>query len=87
LIEEYVRERLFRQSRRPSLDQHHARGDMMINPASTTMTCPVCQLSGGPFEVDEAALYVATHNRFHHRGAPVAVAMTSACRPDQPAAA
>ena len=51
---------------------------MITNPASTTMTCPVCRLSGGPFTVDEAALHAATHNRFHHAGASTAVAVTSA---------
>jgi hypothetical protein len=60
---------------------------MMISPVSTTMTCAVCRLHGGPFEVDEAAMHVATHNRFHHGGAPIAIAMTSACRCVQIAAA
>jgi hypothetical protein len=50
---------------------------MMISQTSTTLTCPECQLDGGPFEVDEAALHVATHNRLHHGGAPIAVAITS----------
>jgi hypothetical protein len=87
LIEEYVRLRPFRQRDRPWVYKHHARGDMMIGLSSTTMTCGVCQLSGGPFEVDEAALHVATHNRFHHAGAPIAVAMTAARKADQAAAA
>jgi hypothetical protein len=60
---------------------------MVISAASTTMICPVCELTGGPFRVDEAALHVATHNRFHHAGAPVAIALTRAGRGDQPAAA
>jgi len=60
---------------------------MIISPTSTTMICHVCQLSGGPFTVDEAALHVVTHNRIHHAGAPIAFAVTSACRSEQPAAA
>jgi hypothetical protein len=59
----------------------------MISPASTTMICPVCELSGGPFGPDEAALLVATHNRFHHGGAPIAIATSAARQPDQPMAA
>jgi hypothetical protein len=54
---------------------------------STTMTCRECQLSGGPFSVDEAALHVATHNRFHHKGAPTAFVLSSACGSDKAAAA
>jgi hypothetical protein len=60
---------------------------MITSSASTTMTCPVCRLSGGPFTLDEAALHVATHNRFHHGGAPTAVAVVSADRCDHAAAA
>jgi hypothetical protein len=60
---------------------------VIISTASATMTCRECQLSGGPFAVDEAALYVATHNRIHHRGAPTAVALSSACGSDNAAAA
>jgi len=51
-----------------------------ISPAGTTMTCSVCELSGGPFQVDEAAIHAATHNRVHHRGAPVAIVTTSVSR-------
>jgi hypothetical protein len=53
---------------------------MMISPTTTTtMTCPECQLDGGPFEVAEVALHVATHNWLHHAGAPIAIAVTSVC--------
>src|SRR3954447_19498944 len=45
-------------------------GDMMISQTSTTLTCPECQLDGGPFDVDEAALHVATHNRLHMAAPP-----------------
>jgi hypothetical protein len=51
------------------------------------MICAVCQLSGGPFTVEEAALHVATHNRIHHGGAPTAVAVPSVDRCDHIAAA
>jgi hypothetical protein len=50
---------------------------MMTSSADTMMICPVCRLGGGPFHVDEAALHLATHNRFHHAGAPIAVACGS----------
>jgi hypothetical protein len=60
---------------------------MIISLASTTMICHVCQLSGGPFTVDEAAMHAATHNRLHHAGAPTAFAVTSASRSDDAAAA
>ena len=60
---------------------------MITSSASTMMTCPVCQLGGGPFTVEEAALHVGTHNRFHHAGAPTAIAVASAYRCDYPAAA
>ena len=43
-----------------------------------TMTCDVCLLTGGPFSAAEAALHVVTHNLLHHRGAPVAMTVTSA---------
>jgi hypothetical protein len=49
-----------------------------MSAASTTMTCSRCQLSGGPFTVDEAAMHIATHNRFHHAGTPTAFASSSA---------
>jgi hypothetical protein len=42
-----------------------------------TMTCDVCLLTGGPFSAPEAALLVVTHNLLHHRGAPIAAAVTS----------
>jgi hypothetical protein len=42
-----------------------------------TMTCDVCLLTGGPFSVAEAAVHLVTHNLLHHRGAPVAVTVTS----------
>ncbi len=42
-----------------------------------TMTCDVCLLTGGPFSAPEAALLVMTHNLLHHRGAPIAAAVTS----------
>ena len=45
---------------------------------STTMICCRCQLSGGPFAADEAALHVATHNRVHHGGKPTAFAWSPA---------
>jgi hypothetical protein len=48
-----------------------------ISAASTTMICCKCQLSGGPFTVDEAALHVATHDRLHHGRKPTAFARTS----------
>jgi hypothetical protein len=48
-----------------------------ISAASTTMICCRCQLSGGPFTVDEAALHVATHNRLHHGRKPTAFAWTT----------
>jgi len=51
------------------------------------MTCPVCQLSGGPFTLGEAALHVVTHNRFHDAGAPTAITLAAAGRHDHPAAA
>jgi hypothetical protein len=70
-----------------SISKHHSREDMITSSASTMMTCPVCQLSGGPFTVDEAALHMATHNRFHHAGAPTAIAVALAYRCDHPAAA
>src|SRR6476659_188301 len=57
------------------------RRDMSTSAAVTTMTCSRCQLSGGPFTVDEAALHVATHNRFHHAGTPIAFASNSAGGP------
>jgi hypothetical protein len=60
---------------------------MITSSGSTMMTCPVCQLSGGPFTLDEAALHVATHNRVHHAGAPTAIALTAAHRYDHSAAA
>jgi len=60
---------------------------MMTNPASTMMVCSVCGLDGGPFQAAEAALHVATHDRFHHAGAPTAVALTSVSRAEHPAAA
>ena len=50
---------------------------MNTSSASTMMICPECQLSGGPFLADEAALHLATHNRFHHAGAPTAMATTA----------
>jgi hypothetical protein len=59
---------------------------MMIT-ATSAMTCHQCHLDGGPFSVDEAVLHVATHNRLHHGGAPIAVAVTSACTADIAAAA
>ena len=43
-----------------------------------TMTCDVCLLTGGPFSPPEAALLVVTHNLLHHRGAPIAVTVSSA---------
>ena len=49
---------------------------MTISAASTTMICCRCQLSGGPFTADEAALHVATHNRLHHGRKPTAFAST-----------
>ena len=42
-----------------------------------TMTCDVCLLTGGPFSAPEAAVLVVTHNLLHHRGAPVAAAVSS----------
>ena len=60
---------------------------MITSSASTMMICPVCQLDGGPFHVNEAALHVATHNRLHHAGAPTALALASTYIYDQPAAA
>jgi hypothetical protein len=42
------------------------------------MACPECDLHGGPFSVEEAAVLAATHNRLHHGGAPTASAMTAA---------
>jgi hypothetical protein len=51
------------------------------------MICPVCELTGGPFNGEEAALHLVTHNRFHHAGAPIAVALTAALRNDHPLAA
>jgi hypothetical protein len=49
-----------------------------ISAASTTMICCRCQLSGGPFTADETALHVATHNRVHHGGKPIAFAWSPA---------
>jgi hypothetical protein len=57
-------------------------GDSMMITTTSAMTCHQCHLDGGPFPVDEALLHVATHNRLHHGGAPIAVAVTSACAPD-----
>jgi hypothetical protein len=51
------------------------------------MICRVCRLSGGPFRRDEAALHLVTHNRFHHGGAPTAVALASVHANDHRAAA
>jgi hypothetical protein len=62
-------------------------GDSMMITATSAMTCHQCDLDGGPFPADEAVLHVATHNRLHHGGAPIAVAMTSACTADIAAAA
>jgi hypothetical protein len=59
----------------------------MSNTASTMMICPVCELSGGPFRRDEAAVHLTTHNQVHHRGAPTAVALASVLTSDYPAAA
>jgi hypothetical protein len=42
-----------------------------------TMTCDVCLLTGGPFSPAEAAVHLVTHNLLHHRGAPVAVTVSS----------
>jgi hypothetical protein len=42
-----------------------------------TMTCDVCLLNGGPFSAAEAALHVVTHNLLHHKGAPIAVTVTT----------
>jgi hypothetical protein len=47
---------------------------MNTSAASTMMICPECDLSGGPFQVEEATLHLTTHNRFHHAGAPTAMA-------------
>jgi hypothetical protein len=60
---------------------------MITSSVSTLMTCPVCQLSGGPFATDEAALHVATHDRFHHAGAPTAVTLASGHLQEHAAAA
>jgi hypothetical protein len=60
---------------------------MMTSPGSTTMTCHVCRLTGGPFTADEAALHAATHDRFHHGGAPTAITVASAAQCDHAAAA
>jgi hypothetical protein len=49
-----------------------------ISAASTTMICCRCELRGDPFAVDEAALHVATHDRFHHGGKPTAFAWSPA---------
>jgi hypothetical protein len=51
-----------------------------------TMTCDVCRLTGGPFSAAEAAVHLVTHNLLHHRGAPVAVTVTSAAPVTQLAA-
>jgi hypothetical protein len=51
------------------------------------MICPVCELSGGPFNDEEATLHLVTHNRFHHAVARTAVALTAALRRDHPLAA
>ena len=37
-------------------------------PALSTAICPVCDLSGGPFEPDEAAYLIGLHNSLHHGG-------------------
>ncbi len=60
---------------------------MTTSSANTMMICPVCELTGGPFNDEEAALHLVTHNRFHHAGAPTAVALTAALRRDHPLAA
>jgi hypothetical protein len=60
---------------------------MITSSRNTMMTCPVCELSGGPFNDEEAALHIVTHNRFHHAGAPTAVAVTAALRTGYPLAA
>jgi hypothetical protein len=45
------------------------------SPATTaprTTICPVCELSGGPFEADEAAYLIGLHNDLHHGGSDAA---------------
>ena len=49
---------------------------MTISAASTTMICCRCELSGGPFTAEEAALHVATHDRLHHGRRATAFAWT-----------
>jgi hypothetical protein len=36
--------------------------------AQGTLICPVCELSGGPFEPEEAAHLIGLHNDLHHGG-------------------
>ena len=54
-----------------------SRRDVTISAASTTMICCRCELSGGPYTADEAALHVATHDRLHHGRRATAFAWTS----------
>jgi hypothetical protein len=60
---------------------------MITSSANTMMICPVCELSGGPSDDEEAALHLVTHNRFHHAGAPTAIALTAALGRNHPLAA
>lgn len=36
--------------------------------AKTVMVCDLCEMTGGPFAPDEAALLLTVHNQLHHGG-------------------